>query len=199
MRRKEFEVLAECELERVLDAADWGVLGLQGKAGKPLLVPLNFVRLGRSLYFHSAPAGEKIDALGRGKAASFVAVRPLALVPSYFFDEARACGATGFFESVVAKGRARLAGELEEKARALQALMVKLQPEGKHEPILAGSPLYRAALRGVAVIALDIETLTGKFKVGQNMPPAKRARLRRRLLARGRPLDRETARAMRRG
>ncbi|HAZ08311.1 MAG TPA: flavin-nucleotide-binding protein [Elusimicrobia bacterium] len=199
MRRKEFEVFDECDLERVLDAADWGVLGLLGKTGRPLLVPLNFTRLGRSLYFHSAPAGEKIDALRRGKAATFVAVRPLALVPSYFFDEARACGATSFFESVVVKGRARLVGELEEKARALQALMVKLQPEGKHEPIRAGSPLYRAALRGVAVIALDIETMTGKFKVGQNMPAAKRARLRRRLLARGRPLDRETARAMRRG
>ena len=98
MGRKEFEALDECELERVLDATDWGVLGLQGKAGRPLLVPLHFVRLGRSLYFHSAPAGEKIDALRRGKAASFVAVRPLARVPSYFFDEARACGATGFFD-----------------------------------------------------------------------------------------------------
>jgi hypothetical protein len=198
MRRREFEVNDPKELGEVLDAVEWGVLALATPGGTPLQVPLNFVRLDGQLYFHGSPAGEKATVLKDRPAASFVAVDPHALLPSTFFDSESACPATQFFKSVVVKGRARLVEDAAEKARALQAMMEKLQPEGGYEPIAADSPRYEAALRGVAVIALSMDIVTGKFKLGQNMSPETAERIMERLEQRDDPQDRRTVSTMQR-
>jgi hypothetical protein len=81
----------------------------------------------------------------------------------------------------------------EYKARALQALMVKMQPEGRHVPIDHTLPMYRGALQKVGVFRVINEGWTGKAKFGQNEP----ARLRRifvgKLRERGAPVDLLTA------
>ena len=97
------------------------------------------------------------------------------------------------------RGRARIVEDPEEKAFALQALMAKLQPEGGHVPITADQPLYAAALRqGTAVVAIEIESMTGKFKVGQNLNGNRRESVEQGLQERGCPIDHETLEAMKR-
>ena len=123
------------------------------------------------LYFHGSPAGEKVATAQQNPAASCLVVDAHALLPSTFFDPENACPATQFFKSVLVKGHVRLVEDPAEKARALQALMEKLQPEGGFDPIAADNPRYQAALRGVAVLALSMESVTGKFKLGQNLSP----------------------------
>jgi nitroimidazol reductase NimA-like FMN-containing flavoprotein (pyridoxamine 5'-phosphate oxidase superfamily) len=92
-----------------------------------------------------------------------------------------------------ARGACTVVDDLQEKARALQALMRKYQPEGKHRPIDAADPIYLKPLRGVGVFRIVVESWTGKVKFGVNEPE----RIRRLLIAglreRGRPLDLATA------
>ena len=196
MRRREFEITAPQELSEVLAAIEWGSLALITSEGTPLQVPLNFVHLQGQLYFHGSPAGEKVATLKRNGAASFLVVDPHALLPSTFFDPENACPATQFFKSVVVKGRVRLVEDLGEKAQALQALMVKLQPTGGYDPISAENPRYQAALRGVAVIAMSMDSVTGKFKLGQNLSPELADRIMERLEQRNQHQDCRTSNAM---
>jgi predicted FMN-binding regulatory protein PaiB len=118
-------------------------------------------------------------------------------VPSYFRDPRLACPATQYYKCVMIRGRARVVTDADEKARALQTMMEKLQPEGGHEPISADSPLYRKSLKTTAVVAIEVERMTGKFKFGQNLPKSKRDGVAERLEARGCPVDRATAAAIR--
>jgi nitroimidazol reductase NimA-like FMN-containing flavoprotein (pyridoxamine 5'-phosphate oxidase superfamily) len=196
MRRREFEVTDRQELGTVLGAIEWGTLALITPQGTPLQVPLNFVQLEGQLYFHGAPAGEKVATLKQNSAASFLVVDAHALLPSTFFDPENACPATQFFKSVLVKGKVRLVEDLGEKARALQALMTKLQPAGGYDPISAENPRYQAALRGVAVIALSMETVTGKWKLGQNLSQALANQIMDQLENRRGPEDRRTANAV---
>ncbi len=198
MRRREFEVTDPQETNAVLDAASWGSLALITPQGTPLQVPLNFVRLGDQLYFHGTHDGEKMEVLALNGAASFLVVEPSAILPSPFFGSKTACTAAQLFRSVVVKGRARLVEATAEKAEALQALMAKLQPEGGHAPITADGPGYRASLKGVAVFAMSMETVTGKFKLGQNYGPEVAGRLMEQLERRRGPGDARTLEAMRR-
>jgi hypothetical protein len=198
MRRREFEVRDPKELNDVLDALEWGTLAMVTTQGTLVQVPLNFVRQEGHLYFHGAPAGEKVGVAKENPPASFLVVDPHALLPSTFFDPVNACPATQFFTSVLVKGRVRLVEETEEKARALQALMEKLQPQGGFDPITADNPRYQAALRGVAVLALSMETVTGKFKLGQNLSPETAERIMELLEQRDDPSDRRTVTAMER-
>jgi uncharacterized protein len=197
MRRKEFLVTDPRELWPVLDCIEWGTLALITPQGTPLQVPLNFVRLEDHLYFHGSPAGEKVATVRQNGAASFLVVDAHAMLPSHFFGPEDACPATQFFKSVLVKGRARLVEDSSEKARALQALMTKLQPEGGYDPITRENSRYQAALRGVAVIALSMDSVTGKFKLGQNLKPEVAARTMEKLEQRQDPEDSRTASAMR--
>jgi hypothetical protein len=198
MRRQEFEVTERAELEAVLTAVEWGTLGLVDASRRPLLVPVNFVYHEGRICFHGSAVGEKMHALRANPRASFLVVEPYALVPSYAFQRERACPATQYFKSVLAKGTARVVAEPAEKAAALAALMAKLQPEGGYRALDAGDPLYTAALRGVAVVALEVEELTGKFKFGQQLVERTRERVMAFLAQRGTAIDRRTVAAMRR-
>jgi nitroimidazol reductase NimA-like FMN-containing flavoprotein (pyridoxamine 5'-phosphate oxidase superfamily) len=183
MRRHDCECTDPKELDAVLARADWGTLGLVAADGRPVLVPL-------------AGAGEKVATIAHNPQASFLVVEAYAQVPSYAFHPQDACPATQYFKSVLVKGRIDRVEDPDEKAQALEALMEKLQPEGGHEPITAGSPTYRGALPGVAVFALTCQERTGKFKLGKQLKPEARAEVERVLEARNGPDDRRTLEAM---
>lgn len=156
-------------------------------AGEPLLRTLHAVVCGDGLYFHGAPAGEKIEAIGRP--AVVCAEEILAEIPSYFLDPERACPATTYYESVQVHGCIEEVDDGAEKAQALQALMLKYQPEGGHVPITADDPLYRKAVAGVLVLRLSLRQLDGKAKLGQNRSAADLRQVLQRLWQRGLPTD----------
>lgn len=156
-------------------------------AGEPLIRTLHAVVLRDGLYFHGAPAGEKIEAVGRQAVVSGEEI--LAEIPSYFLDPERACPATTYYESVQVHGGIEQVEDPDEKAAALQALMEKYQPEGGHVPIVATDPLYRKAVAGVLVLRISLQRLDGKAKLGQNRSPADLRQVLQRLWERGLPTD----------
>lgn len=151
--------------------------------GEPLLRALHAVVYRDGLYFHGAPAGEKLDAIGRP--AVVTAEEILAEIPSYFLDPERACPATTYYESAQAHGLITEVSDDDEKAAALQALMQKYQPEGGHAPITAADPLYKKSVAGVLVLRLPLDRVDGKAKLGQNRGPAELGGVLEKLWARG--------------
>ncbi len=199
VRRTDYEMTERDQMEKLLAEATHGFLGLTGPDGWPRVVPLNYVTLDGKLYFHGANEGEKMDSLAADDRVTFVVVEDFSLVPSYFRDPKFACPATQYYKAVAIRGRARIVEDNDEKARALQALMEKLQPEGGYVPITATEPMYRKSLRTTAVVAIEIERMTAKFKFGQNLPASKREEVADQLAARGCPIDHRTVAEMRAG
>ena len=197
MRRTDYEMSERVRMEQLLATATHGYLGTVRADGWPMVVPLNFVFADERIYFHGATEGEKMEAVARDDRVTFTVVEEFSLVPSHFRDPRYACPATQYYKAVMVRGRARVVEEAAEKARALQALMEKLQPEGGYVPITADEPLYRKSLRTTAVVAVEVEEMTGKFKFGQNLPASKREEVATRLEARGCPIDHATVEAMR--
>jgi nitroimidazol reductase NimA-like FMN-containing flavoprotein (pyridoxamine 5'-phosphate oxidase superfamily) len=195
MRRDELSCDDPALFTEVAAAADVGCLALVTPSGWPRAVALNFCALGGRIYFHGALDGEKHAAadVPGGARAGFTMTVPYSMIPSTWSAPDHACPATHFFKSVEIKGRCVLVDDPAEKARALQALMDKYQPEGGFRPIDAADPRYAKALEGVGVFRIDPESWSGKVKFGQNEPERLRRRFVAELRRRAGPMDLETA------
>lgn len=156
-------------------------------AGEPVLRALNGVVAGEAIYFHGSPVGEKV--LGLGRQAVVGAEELVAQVPSHFLDPEMACPATSFYRSVQVRGRLEEVHGPVEKARALQGLMERFQPEGGHRPIEADDPLYRKTVEGLLVFKMSLEHLEGKSNLAQMKKPGTRQTLLAGLWKRGEPAD----------
>jgi len=196
MRRHDKEATDPAVIAQVLDAAEWGTLGLVSPDGRPLLVPLNFVHLDGRVYFHGAASGEKMAVLRDRGDATFLVVDAYAQIPSYAFDPDRACPATQYFRSVLLYGRITELADPDRKAEVLEALMKKLQPQGGYVPITAGDPLYRDSVAKVAVLELSVDRASAKVDLVQRLAEEKRASVAQVLEQRGCPVDHRTLRAM---
>jgi nitroimidazol reductase NimA-like FMN-containing flavoprotein (pyridoxamine 5'-phosphate oxidase superfamily)/GNAT superfamily N-acetyltransferase len=152
-------------------------------AGEPVLRVVHAVVVDDWVLFHGAPAGEKMDVIGRRGVVS--AEEFVASIPSYFVDPERACPATTFYRSVQVHGTIERVDDVRLKAAMLAALMAKHQPEGGHVPIEAEHPLYRKAIDGVLVFGVRLDVIDGKAKLGQNRSPAEITRIVELLWARG--------------
>lgn len=155
--------------------------------GEPVLRTVHAVVVRGGLAWHGAPAGEKMETVGRR--AVIAAEEVVASVPSYFLDPEKACPATTLYRSVEVHGAIERVDDPAHKAEVLQALMEKLQPEGGHVPIDARHPLYEKAVAGILILRVALERLDGKAKLAQNRTPAERSRLLEKLWERGSPGD----------
>lgn len=147
MRRGK-QLLSREETMAVLDRCTSGVLACLGEEDYPYAVPLSYVCFNGKVYFHSAKAGHKIDAITRNPKVSFSVIDEDTIVSEKF---------TSYFRSVIAFGKARFA-EGDEWLAAMKALVEKYsadQPEEtKHKEISGCTQAY--------MIAIDIEHITGK-------------------------------------
>jgi nitroimidazol reductase NimA-like FMN-containing flavoprotein (pyridoxamine 5'-phosphate oxidase superfamily)/GNAT superfamily N-acetyltransferase len=155
--------------------------------GDPILRTVHGVLVDDRIAFHGAPAGEKLAALGRPAVLS--AEEIVAEIPSYFTDPERACPATTYYRSVQVHGPLTELTDPIIKARVLQALMTKYQPEGGHVPITAEDPRYRKQVEGIMIVALPLDHVDCKDKLGQNRKPDEMSHLLAQLWARGLPGD----------
>jgi len=191
MRRPEFEVTDPVAVQSFLDECDFGVLSLLSD-GAPYGVAVNFAYRDGRFYFHGSPEGRKAEAIGARSSCSFTVIKAFAYIPSYFSGTRSACPASQYFASVVASGHAVRLDEPARKARALGALMEKMQPEGGYDPIDAADPRYAKMLEKTGVYAIEPDSLTFKVKAGQHLSPERRDALVERLRERHAPADPET-------
>ncbi|MCP4498997.1 MAG: pyridoxamine 5'-phosphate oxidase family protein [Deltaproteobacteria bacterium] len=125
------------------EQAPFAHLAATSKSGQPLLRALHVVPLPEGLFFHGGPIGEKAEF--DGKTVVISAEKMWAEVPSSAFHDDYACPAT-LYDSAQAKGILRRVRDAALKARVLQRLMERLQPEGGYQPISHLAPVIRKPL-----------------------------------------------------
>lgn len=186
MRRKDRAMDEDFALE-VIDKAAWGTLSLtDGK--RAYGIPLSMVRLDKTLYFHCAMEGEKLDFIEAGYPVSVVFASDV-VVPNLYDEPARQALLkdpqagrkatsrvfTTEFASAMAKGSIRPVDTEEEKIKALKAICLKYTPEAMDLFPLA----IESGLAITRVFAIEMEEITGKRKkfdaAGQEMKFGRRS------------------------
>lgn len=193
MRRSELASQDEALFQELTGEVMVGYLAIATESGVPRSIALNFAALGGDIYFHGALGGEKYELLQSDPPAGFTIVKEYSYIPSHWSAPRYACPATQFFKSLEIKGTCGLVADPAEKARALQAMMEKHQPEGAYDPIDPEIPQYANALAHVGVYRVRCATWTGKVKFGQNEPDKLRRIFVEKLRERRGPLDEATA------
>lgn len=147
MRRGK-QLLSQENTTAVLDRCTNGVLACFGDEEYPYAVPVNFVYANDIIYFHSAKAGHKVDAIKKSPKVSFAVVDEDTIVSEEY---------TSYFRSAIAFGKARIV-EGEEWTEAFAALVEKYSGD---QPAEAKKKEISSCTQSL-IIAIDIDHLTGK-------------------------------------
>ncbi len=185
---KKLEIKSKKKVIEFLSSQQTGRISSIDENGFPQIIPMNFVFINDTVYMHSHIRGEKLDNIRRNQKVGFEVDKSLEFLPSYFSDPTDASLADTLYISVVMKGNASIVLDKEEKTIALNGLMEKYQPEGGYEPIKPDMDV----LKGVEVIKIIPVSLSGKYKIGQNMDMKSRIELAKQILERNSPTAKET-------
>ena len=182
------EIKSKEKIIEFLSSQQTGRISSIDENGYPQIIPMNFVFINDIVYMHSHIKGEKLENIKRNQKVGFEVDKSLEFLPSYFSDPTDASLADTLYISVIIKGNASIVLDREEKTIALNGLMKKYQPEGGYEPIKPDMDV----LKGVEVIKIVPESLTGKYKIGQNMDMKSRIDLAKQILERNSSTAKET-------
>jgi nitroimidazol reductase NimA-like FMN-containing flavoprotein (pyridoxamine 5'-phosphate oxidase superfamily) len=145
-------------LERWLAEAAVGRLATIDEHGYPIIKPVNFVYSDGKIYFHCALTGEKLDDIRRNPKVGFETDRVFAVTP----PPERGCQTHCFYESIVARGHARILDNSTERPAKEEALRLLV---AKYAPRVADRPLDTTDQ--TAVVEIAVEHMTGKEDFGQ--------------------------------
>lgn len=147
MRRFKQQLPQE-EAIQILETATNGVLSLIDPDGNPYGIPMSFVFDGdRSIYFHCALSGRKLDCIRANPRCCFTVVDR---------DEIRPQEFTTYFKSVIAEGEISAVREEDAMIAALRLL------SSKYSPGIACESEISKGLSRVMVLKMSINSITGK-------------------------------------
>ena len=149
MRRKR-QQLTETECIEILKRNTSGVLAVSGDSGYPYAVPLSYVYDGRTLYFHCAKSGHKLDAIKGCDKASFCVVDQDLVVPQKY---------TTYFRSVIVFGRASIVDQEDEIRSAIEKLAIKYYPDDSKDN---RDSFIEKEYKVLCMVKIQIEHMTGK-------------------------------------
>lgn len=177
---KRYEIQSKDKIIQFLNSQPVGRIASLDSNGYPQIIPMNFVYNDGAIYMHSHPFGEKLENIRRNPNVGFEVDQHVCFLPSYYFHPTDASQADTLYISVVIKGKAEIVHGNEEKAIALNALMVKYQKEGKYETLDSNMP----SVHEVAVFKVIPKEMRGKYKIGQQWPIPYRLKMARNIIER---------------
>ena len=148
MRRKRQQLSNE-ESIAILEKATAGTLALLGDNDYPYAVPISYVYHEGKLYFHSALAGHKVDAIRKCDKASFCVIEQDDVQPKKY---------TTFYRSVIAFGRIHIIEDDQEKLETACMLGNRYNPNDEDSLL---QEMEKGFFR-MLMIRFDIDYLTGK-------------------------------------
>lgn len=147
MRRKDKQMDLNQSIE-ILKNGKYGVLSTVGENGYSYGVPLNYVYLNDSIYFHCAKTGHKLENITHNPKVSFLVVGELEIIPDEFNTK---------YKSVIVFGKAE---EVEEKEKEM-ALMAMIE-KYSYNYLEKGKKYIEKDFKNAKVIRVSIEHITGK-------------------------------------
>jgi hypothetical protein len=191
-----FKIEDKSIINEILDKVEYGTLALSVD-NTPYAVPLNFVRIEDTIYFHGALKNRKMKMLSKNQRASFSVVENHSLIDSDFSsNDGLACPATQFFKSISIDGSVEIVEDKKEKIVMFEALMKKLQPKGGYSRPFSDE-VYDKAFKATVVYKLVSDEISCKFKFGQHLNEERFEMVVRSLEARGTQMDITTVKIMR--
>lgn len=148
MRRSEREIKSLKEIEEIIQKAAVCHLGLADRS-EPYIVPVNFGYKDKSIYFHSAREGRKIDLIKKNNNVCFEMETDFEIVGAEI-----TCNWGAKYRSVMGTGKAQILEADDAKLNGLK-IITGHYGEGKFS-------VPKGNLDRVAVIKIDIEEMTGK-------------------------------------
>jgi len=186
------QIKSKEKISQFLNSEHVGRIASIDENGFPQVIPMNFVFLNDAIYMHSHTKGEKLDNIRNNSKVGFEVDRELEFLPSYFEDPKDASLADTLYISVIIKGKGLIVEDRSEKTVALNALMQKYQPEGKYEPLTS----QMQVVDEVSIIKVIPYSITGKYKIGQNLRPEARIELAKKIFERNSPTAINTLKVM---
>ena len=149
MKMRRFkQQISEAETKDILRRATNGVLCLTDFDERPYGVPMSFIYDGeRSIYFHCALSGRKIECIKHNQNACFTIIDQDEIHPEEF---------TTYFRSVIVEGTVRIIAERNEMKEALSLLSTKYSHGIDCEPEI------EKGINRVLILKLEIDSITGK-------------------------------------
>ncbi|URZ04543.1 pyridoxamine 5'-phosphate oxidase family protein [Clostridium felsineum] len=147
MRRKDRE-LRNDDIIEILKNNEYGILSTISENGYPYGVPLSYIYMNDSIYFHSALDGHKLDNIKISDKVSFCVVGETSVVPDEF---------TTNYESVIIFGKAKEIFD-DEKTSVLLEILKKYSKEY----IEKGTIYIEKAGQRTKVFKININHISGK-------------------------------------
>ncbi|MCM1332601.1 MAG: pyridoxamine 5'-phosphate oxidase family protein [Bacteroides sp.] len=142
------QMLPNEDIKQILLSQTNGVLSLIDPDGEPYGVPLSFAYDGdTSIYFHSALAGRKIDAIAANHQGSFCVIQQDVIVPEEF---------TTYFRSVIVKGEIEVMRDRDDILKGLKLLCEKYSAGVNSDEEIS------RCIDHVCVFKLSILSMSGK-------------------------------------
>ncbi len=154
MRRKERAMKTSGEMEHLLERMLVGRMAVTTEDG-PYIVAVNYLYFEGNIYFHSGPAGRKLDAL---RADSRVCFMVDEIGPQVIWEGG--CGISQIYKSVVCFGKAEFVEGQSDKRRILEKMVQKYVPS-RYPPVL----VMDQNLQRTVVVKIIIQSITGKENV----------------------------------
>lgn len=189
MRREQCEVKDIKAIEAILQRSTIGRLATIGQDGFPYITPVNYVYWQSSIYFHSAPKGEKLDNIELDNRVCFEVDIPLSYLGMEYEPERPTCQVHQFYHCVIIRGHAEIVTDTKEKVAALNALMSSHEKKHKFTPVTSETK----ALALCSVIAIRVKSISGKSDLAQKMSSDKKKKVAEYLKKRDLPGDQEAA------
>lgn len=150
MRRVDRQMEDKQALELLLKG-EYGILATVDSHQQPYGIPLNYVLIDNSLYFHCAVEGHKLQNVGENSKGCFTVVASAQLLPEAFSTA---------YESIIAFGEVSVIKDDEEKTMVLRELVKKYSgdfiPEGDH--------YIERAKHNTIALKMIIQSFTGKHR-----------------------------------
>lgn len=149
MRKHEQEIRDIEAIEAILTEARVCRVGL-AEGGLAYVVPVYFAYARRTIYFHSATEGRKVDMMRRNPRVAFEVTAEETVIPGK-----KACTFGASYRSVLGTGVVRFLEDEGEKREALDVIMTAQSGRG-------GWSFEESALARTLVVAIEIRDMTGK-------------------------------------
>lgn len=149
--RREDRRLDDAAAMALLKRGEYGILSTSDKSNRPYGIPVNYVVIEESLFFHCATEGQKLENITANQEVSFCVVGKTEPIPEKFSTR---------YESVVVTGKAEVIDDHALKKNALRALVAKYAPEH----IVAGDVYIDKLMDQTTVVNVSIEHMAGKAR-----------------------------------